>query len=487
MAKVNTDKISYLPGENVRIEFRLEADELPSFDLTNLNADIDRIEIERNQLVIGTGTEPTRSENVFTIEVTLPGNATPGLHFVARAAFVSPDSFKPAALRFKPALFEVRSRLHQPATLAQINSLEEDLRRKRVRFAERPHLTVYGQANRKKAKSFRVLIFATGTLLHAQQQFDGYRIVPLKGGLTQLPFLQLANSYTACAGLSAIPFTDQTEAEFIKGSPSLVVDYLRVVARDHIDALSYCRDHADLIFLALGRTRGQVPREFAIAAYQLGTDQMWHLFHAPWYRGNLISDLNPSETASAIERMLPRLRSDPFARLISRSYVEARAEETLDFRLLRLWTILELASDRHVPPSKSPLKHLDGTPILKASGHPETNESQVGRVYSYLRQLGPFASMSTYNDKDGQHVVIEAGDTSHPGYAPGAEVYSLWQMVKAGYAIRNYVAHEGCFDPAIAASGDPHQQLAAKSLTTGRPNVIRFIEHATERVLWREA
>lgn len=201
MATVRTEKISYLPGECIRIEFSLEADELPDFQLTNLNADIDRIEIARNQMVIGTGAEPKRSGNVFTIEMTLPGNAIPGLHFVTRAFFVPPEpAGKPVPFRFKSPLFEIRSVVHPPATPAQIRALEEEMLRKRARFADQPHLTNYGQANRSKAKSFRVLIFGTGTLLHSMQQLEGYRIVPLQGGLTQLPFLQLANSYTASAG-----------------------------------------------------------------------------------------------------------------------------------------------------------------------------------------------------------------------------------------------------------------------------------------------
>jgi hypothetical protein len=70
--------------------------------------------------------------------------------------------------------------------------------------------------------------------------------------------------------------------------------------------------------------------------------------------------------------------------------------------------------------------------------------------------------VGTYSDASGTQTIIEAGDTSNPNYKPGARVYSLWEMVKAGYAIRNYVAHEGHFDPIIAAAGDQHQRLAAE-------------------------
>jgi hypothetical protein len=94
--------------------------------------------------------------------------------------------------------------------------------------------------------------------------------------------------------------------------------------------------------------------------------------------------------------------------------------------------------------------------------------------------------VGTYSDASGTQTIIEAGDTSNPNYKPGARVYSLWEMVKAGYAIRNYVAHEGHFDPTIAAAGDQHQRLAAESVTTGRPSVVGFVERVAERVLWTE-
>jgi hypothetical protein len=372
-----------------------------------------------------------------------------------------------------------------PSTAEQLYSQLDTLGEQRKAYSTKTIVTP-AAGNSSSKGVFRVLIFAVGTLIHERQQFEGCSITPLQGGMTHRRLLDLANSYMSSAQLPHIPFDEQVEQRFVTGSPSIVVDYHHVQARDHVDALEYCRAKADLVFLALGRNRGQMPKEFGGAAFDWNSDGIRYFFHAPWYRGNLVPDFSPSAVADAVERIVPKLQSDPFAKLISRSYTEARLEETVDFRLLRLWTILELAADRRVPKNNMPLQHLDGTPILKPNGQPETNQSQVGRVYSYLNSLGPMTSAGTYQDASGMHTIIEAGDTSNPNYKPGARVYSLWEMVKAGYAIRNYVAHEGHFNLAAASVGDQYQRLAAESMATGRPAVIGFVERVAERVLWAE-
>lgn len=490
MARASLDKVSYVPGDLLRLTFHIPTEELPSYDVTNISTDVLRLALERNQSLIGFGTAPTRTAgNTFAVEVKLPDNAKPGLCVIAHAVITPPEGTTESMSRiqFEPVFFEIRDSSAEPSTAKQLKSKLNVLSQQRAAYSTTVIVTPDATGSTATKGAFRVVIFAVGTLIHARQQLEGYSITPLQGGMTHRHLLNLANAYLSSAQLPHIPFDQDVEQRFESGSPSIVVDYHHVQARNHADALAHCRQHAGLIFLALGRNRGQLPKEFGGVAFDRNSDQTWHFFHAPWYRGNLISDFSAAAVADAVERILPKLQSDPFARLISRSYTEAILEETIDFRLLRLWTILELAADRHVTKNNTPLQHPDGSPILKANGQAETNQSQVGRVYSYLKSLGSMTSAGTYSDASGTHTIIEAGDTSNPNYKPGARVYSLWQMVKAGYAIRNYVAHEGHFDPAAAAAGDQHQQLAAESVNTGRPSVLGFVERAAERVLWTEA
>lgn len=489
MARASLNKKSYVPGDLLRLTFRIPAEELPNYDVTNISTDVLRLAVERNQPLIGFGTAPIRTnDNSFTVEVKLPDDAKHGLCVIGHAVITPPEgTTEPMSrIHFEPVFFEIRDPSAKPSTAEQLKSALGLISQQRAAYSTKKIVTPAAGGDTTASGAFRVLIFAVGTLIHARQQLEGYSITPLQGGMSHRHLLDLANAYVSSAQLPQIPFDENVEQRFVSGSPSIVVDYHHVQARSHEDALAYCRHQADLIFLALGRNRGQLPKEFGGAAFDRNSNQMWHFFHAPWYRGNLVCDFSPAAVADAVERIVPKLQSNPFARLISRSYTEAILEETTDFRLLRLWTILELAADRHVPKSNTPLQHPDGSPILKANGQPETNQSQVGRIYSYLKSLGPMTSAGTYTDASGTHTIIEAGDTSNPNYKPGARVYSLWQMVRAGYAIRNYVAHEGYLDPAAAAAGDQHQQLAAESLTTGRPSVVGFVERAAERVLWTE-
>jgi hypothetical protein len=81
-------------------------------------------------------------------------------------------------------------------------------------------------------------------------------------------------------------------------------------------------------------------------AFEYGSNQRWHLYEMPGYKGNLISDFNPVSTANQIERLLPRLQVDSFARLLMKTYAEATAEGDYGFSLLRYWSILELVGDK---------------------------------------------------------------------------------------------------------------------------------------------
>ena len=159
------------------------------------------------------------------------------------------------------------------------------------------------------------------------------------------------------------------------------MSYTTVVAVDHMDALDHCRSHANLLFQILGVDRGQMPREFARVAFEHGSNQGWHSFETPWYRGNHISGFNPSSTANQIQRLLPKLQSDPFARLLISTYADATAETEYGFSLLRCCSVMELIADKSIANDGTPLAHPDGAPILNARGNPETTGSKHGRVY----------------------------------------------------------------------------------------------------------
>jgi hypothetical protein len=67
--------------------------------------------------------------------------------------------------------------------------------------------------------------------------------------------------------------------------------------------------------------RGQMPREFACFALEYDSNARWHMYSMPAYRGNLIANFNPVSTANAVERLLPKLESDPFVRLLANTHL----------------------------------------------------------------------------------------------------------------------------------------------------------------------
>lgn len=136
------------------------------------------------------------------------------------------------------------------------------------------------------------------------------------------------------------------------------------------------------------------------------------------YRGNLVSDFNPSSTGNLIESVTPKLQSDPFLRLLVRSYAEATSDEDSNIAMLRAWTVLELLADREIQKNQ-PIFHLDGKPILNARNNTKNTNAKEARVYELIRRSGagfPSHMISTVDGKEMR--LLLGGNQKHPGYTP---------------------------------------------------------------------
>jgi hypothetical protein len=237
----------------------------------------------------------------------------------------------------------------------------------------------------------------------------------------------------------------------------------------------------------LGLIRGQKPREFATYGAELGTARRWHRYSVPGYRGNLISDIDPAATGARIEQLLSKVAKNPFARLLTSTFADATAEHDPGFALLRYWAVLEMVADRKVPRSTLALMLPDGTPIFNEKGEPETTRSKVGRVYKYVVDGGAY-------DQFG--LVHLPRDVSIPGtvrdgvsccyVADRSVCISLWDIVRAVYAIRNAIAHEGFFDTASALRGKTGERLAAILVMEGPISPYDYVKSQAELALWKE-
>jgi hypothetical protein len=147
---------------------------------------------------------------------------------------------------------------------------------------------------------------------------------------------------------------------------------------------------------------------------------------------------------------------------------------------------MELLADRSIAKGQ-PLLHPDGTAILKPNGNPKDTNAKEGRVYQYIRQSGAYTQGHSVQNVGGieQHFLVGA-DMTHPGYKPGTRLISLWDIVRAAYAVRNRVAHEGFFSEDHIDGMDDDQVIAADLIKNTPIDPRQWIRDAAWLAIKRE-
>ena len=459
-----TSQVSYLPGENFILRVQLDAPISCISDITNVSIDLHRVDAQRNQCVFGFGTTPDIVGMHLVVTQKLPAGISPGLHLVAGASLCwGEDGARIQKISFDPIFFLIREPDALPAAPPDVAAAVENMQNARRAYA---HKTIVTPAASKTAATaptaYRVLIFGIGCLLDAPQQLEGFTLTPLGRGLSYASLHDIVNQRLDAYQLH-IPFDPQLNGQYEHATPTFVLEYWRVIAADASDALQHCRTHANLVFDLLGLARGQTPQAFCCLAIDHASAQIAHYFSVPWYRGNLLSAFNPATTANLIEHATPRLQHDPFLRMLVRAYAQATADEDENVTLLRCWSVLELLADRAIKEGQ-PSFHLDGQPILHRNGKQANTGSKSARVYELTRQSGiGYPSISYgYRLADGAETrLLMGGDETHPGYTPGTRIIPLWDFIRAAYAIRNCIAHEGYYSADTVDRSNPDETLAA--------------------------
>ncbi len=483
-------KYSFVSGETITLTllFNRTAGRLER--LNDLSVLFYRFDIERSQTSFGVQKSPSLKGSTLKIDMAVPISAHYGLYTVDHVSLSwtdAPEGADREMVSFNPIFFTVQPAVAVPLTPGKLDDLCSIMNNRRTEYINRPIRTKRSREEDVKIEKFRVLIFGVGCLLRFKQQLDGYSIAPLSTGLSHRRMYEIVNATLENEGFGSIDFIEETERKFSSSTPVFLVSYTTVVAVDHMDALDHCRSHANLLFQILGVDRGQMPREFARVAFEHGSNQGWHSFETPWYRGNHISGFNPSSTANQIQRLLPKLQSDPFARLLISTYADATAETEYGFSLLRCCSVMELIADKSIANDGTPLAHPDGAPILNARGNPETTGSKHGRVYQYILTNNTFKTHGSYPENGTQKQYTIGGSSLDPGYKPSTELISLWDMVRAAYAVRNAIAHEGQFDLANGVARNQYEILAAQLIARGHPDPLDFIKQQAMLVVLREA
>lgn len=480
-------KVSYHAGDEICINLRFEIPPKDFSKINNISIDLHRVEHSRNQFVFGFGTIPNPLGNALEIKQKLPPEVfCRGLYFISAATLCwGGVEAKQLRVTFPPCFFAIQMSFDTPFTAHDVKHLVDDATVARNDFVNKEIHTDKSRNFSGIKKKYCVLVFGVGCLLHSRQQLEGYDISPLGLGFSHLRPHEIVNNEIMRLGLDPLEFDSGREANYERATPTFLVTYQTIIAVDHNDAITHCQSHTAILFDLLGLDRGQKPREFAYLASDLETGQVWYDFQQPWYKGNLVSDFNPVSTANMIEKHVHKLQSEPFLRLLIKTYSDATAEDDRGFALLRYWSVMELIADRDIKRGIK-VKHPDGSLIIKSNGEPETTKDNCNLVYHYIFTSGGYSSTISCNIEGAQQQYMIGLDSSHPGYTPETELISLWDMVRAVYAVRNAIAHEGQFDLSEASKGKRYEQLAIRLIQGVYADPLNFIESQARNTILRE-
>lgn len=487
MAELKIDRISYIPGDVITFELDISKDEIPIKNLRNINVNIFKVNVARNNFALGFGFKPKGSDKKIKIEKTLPDTMSEGLYTVQNIKLIFDESGDKTYLLLQnknlPLLFFVvvdnKKKHYDEMTL---NELISTLTEKRKEYRNRILQTSTTSASR---KIYKVLVIGVGCLVHSSQELSGYTIYPLGTGLSYKHMNEAVNSFLKPSYRFELPYDHEIEKAFKNATPLFAIDYKRVEAADHNNAISHCINISENLFTILAYDKGQRPRPVATIILDIETGQMWHSFHFPGYSGNLVSDFDPKSTADKIDRVLPLIDQVPWVKLLLESYGNAIAESNFDFAYLKYWAILEMVAKKYVTDNNIAIIRPNNSLIKDELGRDVTTSRIVAKVYHFLftNDIPTSHSSSSVPDHSFE-IVFETNKAVDDG--GGKTIIRLWECVSACYEIRNQTAHTGDFDIEKSRNGSRRQKLAATFYSLGFNNFLDNLKRMTNVIISKE-
>ncbi len=491
--KLSASKISYLPGEEFCLQILFDVLPVVLTEEICVWVAFHKIEDGRVNFKQAIGEKPSLLGNHLIVKRDLPPEFSLGLYQISDVTLCLIENDIPIQhrLAYPPFFFAVQSSQDDPLTEVELVQMVAQAEEKRLSYMNREIHTEKSRQTEIERKKFMVLVFGEGCLLHCPQQLEGYIILPLGLGLSHRRLNEIVNITLSCLNLDTLEFDQELENKFENDTPTFLVLYQAIVAIDHDDAMDYCRSHANIVFELMSLDRGQKPHDFACLVYDLSSSQRWIKYKWPYYKGFLNPDFDPSSTANLIDRHATKLQNNPFLQLLIKTYADATAENNRGFALLRFWSVLELLADKYVQKGIE-LKNPDGTSLPNKKGKSETTCSKVGRVFHYVSSLFK-GSTQLYNGDyltEGEckkpYLVGPFSSHLYPEFTQLPDQFSHWDMIKAGYAVRNAIAHEGQFTLTRIPKNDPYYRLATELIKNDARDPYRFIRHIAELGLRQE-
>ncbi|WP_321853191.1 hypothetical protein [Paraburkholderia tropica] len=485
MLSAKIDKPSYVPGEAFTLQIFADSNSPAFSDSSNVSFNAELVKRERNHFGFGFGTTPLIRDGAVTVSQKIPINAQEGVYLINGITLneFNDGSHQIKCIRHTPIFFVIRNQDDRDIDDRELAQIVRDLELRRTEYMRAEIRT--SNANSNEGVACRVLVFGVGCLLHSRQQMEGISITPLKRGFSHQRLHDIVDTTLTELGIGTLKFDPVIEAQYESATPTFLIDYGHVVGKDPSDALLYCQKHSELIFVLLGLNRGHKPRAFySVAIDTLTGNASTDSFRSPHYRGNYLADFDAGMSAALIESAIPKLEANPFLRLIVRSFAEATAEVDPNIALLRSWTVLELLSGRSVT-RDIPIFDASGTAILNKRGNPKTTSAAEGRVYQYIMDNNPAPWVMSDTVDGVQRTFLLGSESDNPNATPGSIHVSVWDVVRAAYAIRNCVAHEGYFSESEVDTNNDDQVLAAHLIRNTPLDPKKWVREMAEQAVHR--
>ncbi len=482
------DKVSYYNKDEIKITLNLSHPEIEKENLTNININIYELGEKRNEFKFGFGSEPIVEKNEVTITQKLSDTFKNGIYFIRHIKFIygNPENndYKEISLlpkdNFELKFFHISHELNKRLTQYEIETRIEQISNERSIYRNKV-LVSPSLLNSTSAKSFKVLIFGIGCLIHNSQELNGYTIYPVRNGINYSNLNNPVNDFLSKHLNITLPFNEKIDGEFRKSTPLFVIDYSTVKAKDYKDALAFCGAHSERIFSILGYKKGQRPSVFAYVIKEHHTNNLFYNFHFPGYRGNLINGFSPSAIANDIDKLSPILNNSPWLKLIFDSYVFALNEINVDIKYFRLWAILELIAKKEIITNDIEIVDAENN-YIQNSGNNITTKYAVGKVYQYIYQCN-FTQATCSSSISGSEYSVMFEMSTKMKCSHDTVKVTLWELINALYAIRNSTAHTGYFDIKTAEQGNWKDKLAAKYYKLGFNMFLSQLESLVKNVI----
>lgn len=310
------------------------------------------------------------------------------LHTPLRASANEVKDFLPTR-DFERTFFEVAS---NPGTSRSHDVLKEEIENREQRFEEEFNSGI--DISKGDVKTFvRCFALIKGLKLGQRYTFSKFEIFPLNQGLESRDELNLTNAFLQQFHLGiTFPYDEQVSMQSQSLYPVAIVHFPLIITDTVAAARDFVIKKIKYLLQAFSLTRGANAQLFDIVCIESQTGIATRFSSASSYKGNLLTGRLSGEDPSSLQKYIENLETDSFKSFLVRLHKEAIQEESVDFKFLRYWNILEiLATSKNYNEGDNLLNHdgsivfaKDGTTPLKVKGSTNT-------VFNLLRENGTVA------------------------------------------------------------------------------------------------